>query len=500
VFNFTGIAVLVSLGRFSWLIRTTMAFPVGVGVWGIGMAVCIVLPIALSGLNTVLCTLALPILFSIIYKTNFRKECRIFIDDWQVCSGLLIFFGLLIIGITWFIYFHNYTYFSPDSWRYIFFGDMIAKIGDIPPEHTRNLDEFTAIIPLLTATGRFIGIPFFPFTLFPAYGVGLIVVLTIVIWHKVSSDFKDHYYGWVISALAGAFCISTPVFLVYSFYVNEHILAGINFLIVIVGIHEYAKNGQLKWLRLSGLCMGVLTLQRSEMLLFGVLPFCMLLTASQDRRILLTYLLPFLCISIGWEFYKKITYIYTPLLGRGALLYQGGLLLYYVTAVWFAGNRHIKNLNQYADKILAAALAAILLFAVFLSVITSFTNPIKAMTLLIKVLFLPAENEFCKWGLSWFFIFSVFFMDLLFFRTPYGGLRFLLLNILLTRILLYSFPGIFPGLAHLSSGARILMHFFPVFILYASMVVSYRLREHLESREILRLTNVPVNGLSNAND
>lgn len=491
-FYLTGVAVLVLFGRFNWLIRTTVAFPVGVGVWCIGMTACIVLPITLSGLNAGLCTLALLIAFGIIYKPSFTKEYRKFIDNWPICIGLLVFFGVLIIGITWFFYHHNYTYFSADSWKYIFFGDMIAKIGSIPEAYSGNLNRFTAVIPLLTAMGRLIGIPFFPFTLFPAYGVGLIVVLTVIVWFKTRGGVKNDYLGWIMGALAMVLCISTPDFYVYAFYVNEHMLAGINFLIVIAGILEYAKDGQLKWLRLAGLCMGVLTLQRAEMLLFGFLPFCLLMTTTQKRKIVLTYLLPFLCIAIVWEFLKKFNYMYTPLLGRGALLYQGGLLLCYVIAAWFLGNRHLKKIFQSADKIVAAALAIILVLTIFLSMVTTFADPIKAIAMLAKILFLPSENWFCEWGLSWYFIFSVFLLDLLFFRTPYRGLRLLLINIFSARILLYSFPGIFPGLSHLNSGSRLLMHFFPVFILYAAMVLAYRFRLRLESRGTSRTTEKPV--------
>jgi hypothetical protein len=497
-FYFTGVAVLVSLGRFNWLIRTALAFPVGVTTWGVGMTMCIIFPITLSGFNAGLCTLSLLIVFGIIYKPSFTGEYRKFIGAWPICVGLLFFFGALIIGITWFFYHHNYTYSSPDSWRYIFFGDMIAKIGTVPPEYTGYLDEFTIIIPLLTATGRFIGINFFPFTLFPAYGVSLIIVLAVVIWLKVSGDFKKTYNRWIIISLAVALCISTPVFIVHAFYVNEHMLAGINFLIVIAGIHEYTKDGQLKWLRLAGLCMGVLTLQRAEMLLFGFLPFCMLLRATQERRIALSYLLPFLYIAIGWEFYKKFSYMETPLLGRGALLYQGGLLMCYIAATCLIGNHSLKKIYRHAEYIVAAALAAILVFAIILSGEKTFADPVNALVMLAKVLFMQPGEKFCEWGLSWYFIFSVFLLDLLFVRTPHKGLRLLLINTFLIRILLYSFPGVFPGLSHLSSGSRLLMHFFPVFIMYAFMVVSYRFRLWIESKESDRSTKTPIHFCSKA--
>ena len=476
LFNLTfyslGLAFLFVLGRFDWRFRCALAFPIGVGLWGVSSGLCIVFRVNLTGLNAGLVSIVLLCILVGCYRPELAVEYKICRNKWPSCLGHFLFFSVLIIVATWFSFHHNYMFFSADTWRYIFFGDMIGKIGAIPPEHTRNLDEFTALIPLLTATGRSFGINFLPFTLFPLYGISLLIALIVLTWVKVRESVDQYLHRSMLCLFTALLCVSTPVFLAHAYYVNEHMLAGINFLIVVVSIHEYTKNEQIKWLRLAGFCMGILTLQRAEMTLFGFLPLCLLISFTQKRAVVISYLLPFLCIAYGWEIYKKITYNYTPLLARGALLYQGGLLFCYVLTVWLIGKKGLKKSVKHVASLLAVFFLAIMVASIFFAGDKSFADPMTALTELGKILFMQPQNMYCEWGLSWYFIFSIILLDFLVLRTPNNGLRMLLINILMIRILLYSFPGIFPGLIHDSSGSRILMHFFPVFILYGSMVVA----------------------------
>jgi hypothetical protein len=469
-----GVFFLTAVGRFDWPVRGAMAFVAGVGVWTLGAVTCLVLRLELSVANTAFLSFLLICTLGFFRKAHIEADLERFRVRPVSCFGWILLFGVVVASVTCFSYCYNFSNLSPDSWQSVAIGGMIGKIGMYPPEYTGLLDEFTILLPIMTVSGLQLGMDFLPFTLFPMYGASLLTVLFVLTLRATRFDGRKLSSRILLSIVAAGICMSTPVFMVHSYYVNEHMLAGINFLIVIAGVNEYLQTGETRWLRLAGFCLGILTLQRSEMILFGALPFCLLLSGTQDRKTVGAYLLPFLFIAYGWELFKKLENhtAATSMLSRDSLMFQGILLLCYLGiyfGLWSGIGRKIAKRSFW---ILTGLLVAVLAGSVAFSGDGSLADPIKAAGELCRILFTGIDQKFCKWGWSWFLLLGLFLLDVVFLRSVHRGLRMIFVNVFLLRILLYSFPGIFPKLNHLSSGSRILMHFFPAFILYASLVVN----------------------------
>ncbi|MBT6438779.1 MAG: hypothetical protein HOK72_03665, partial [Flavobacteriales bacterium] len=420
---------LSSIGR---LYRCVISYVIGLALWGIVSTLIIFSQVKLN-IYSVMCMYFMSV--GILYYSKFRNlEFKRWKDEFLVCGvGCVV-----MILLTLFFYKNNFITLSPDSYQYVFYGWRIEEVGYF----NENLYEWGVggaydlrmpFLPSIYAGSRMVGVDFF-YTCFPIAGMGLLLLLPCTVF-ELSSDAKISKIVWAsIGILSCLTLLTIPTFWEQIFYVNNHLLVSIYFLISFASILFFDKESRNDWLVLAAICLGVSILQRQEMFVFASSVILLLLCCSNlNRKDYAVFLGIFTIVVLPWIILRiTITEPGAPSTG-GGLLQLSILCLYLLSyfVIHFVFFR--TTLSHNFGKIFFSVL--VIFLVIFLKMET---DPLTAS--INGVLTLMGSDHYVRvyWGITWLVLILCALTDVMILKSE-RGMKFLsvIASFLIFRILLF---------------------------------------------------------------
>lgn len=482
-----GYLLLLPFGRLSVHLRHAMAFFAGVFLWVLSSTVLLVVAVPVTALNICLgCGLGLFLLLSIgtrvrpggSFEWPPRKKELLFL------GAYLVLFGTINVAISQF----NFPFTpSADSSEIMGVGHAIAKTGQFPPPHLIDwrgyLQSRMVFLPILCAGAEFFGVDFH-YTLFPLAAIYLLLALPqlfLCISGEMELSAKAKL-GW--GFLGSFLLLSDRGFWVHAFFVNNHLLLGFYFTLSVVAIVKYRERKDVFWLVLAAAALATTSLQRNEMAVFAFVPTAIVMSLGElDRKHYAVFLLTFLSIAFGWQFYRVAK------LGAGVHIHgwgmaQVGLFCCYLLTYPVVHFELLRNKVARHTPAIFFLLGAALSLAILLLSPARFVASSLCLWDSLTMASVYGEHRY-DWGITWIGLAAILLVNAVLVKDPILGLlaRSIVLFFML-RVLIFSLP-MFPGIVCNNSGSRILMHIIPLCGIYVAYALANAFSDSFE-RKVFR--------------
>jgi hypothetical protein len=214
---------------------------------------------------------------------------------------------ILVFSITFFLlnlFFQtfNFSLATIDSFALLNLGRLIAYDGFVP----NVLVSFTSwglLVPLLQSMSVVLKIDYIV-TLEVSYAISLIFIFAYLCYEFCVQISKNKPFAWMMTILSGLILISTPMFLIQSFYIHTNLPAACYFLQSIACSVFAIKKNSASWIILLFFGLIGFSLSRTETFIFSIPLLLLLLSNMQiNYKSLVSGIIVYILFISSWLMY-----------------------------------------------------------------------------------------------------------------------------------------------------------------------------------------------------
>jgi hypothetical protein len=410
-------------------------------------------PLSLTSIMGSLLAITLLLGLFHLYRSTFNRR------DAVVLAIILCGFTLTALALSY----RDFMVSSNDSLAVQRLGEILAYTGTID-EHFEVLGERGIFVALMQAVASMLGLPYcavlYPCLMFPMLTCFVYFGRTILLDAGLASGQATLF------SILGAACLATSPFTVWNaYYLNTHLASALYLLLCLGSITIASLKQDGRWLLFAALSCITLSLLRHESIILATAILLFFLPVTDcSHRAKVWFAVCVTAVAIPWYGYLYALFAPGKFLNEKLFVILGGLV---AASLLICMSR-----RDYVSVFLNRLPGIVVVTGILVLMIMFSARPEHMMKSLNSIISNLFEGH-GYWGKEWFFVVPMLLLALVFpsesaLRKP---LLYFIASYFLLMLMLVYFRGAY-RVSHWDSANRMLIHIFPVTLLYLTVQLS----------------------------
>jgi hypothetical protein len=257
---------------------------------------------------------------------------------------LLIFiFSLSFFIFNYFFHLFNFSLATIDSFSLILLG-WVTSFDGMSPYVLYSFTSWGPLVPMLQSFSIFLGVEYL-ITLEANFGLSVICLFGYVCFSCCQQILQNTYKTILISLLSLLVLISTPMFVIQTFFIHTNLPTAAYILLIASIVWFFFNDQQESWLALMFISLIGLSICRSETFIYSIPILVLLFVTSRNmsKAILMSSGM-FLVFVSSWLLYLYINIPRgTVILDKDRIIFLIFAILFFLICVFVLRNHVIAN-------------------------------------------------------------------------------------------------------------------------------------------------------------